>query len=109
MGCNPNTTSSKLIECLRKVDGETLVASGDHFKYLDIEPTTIFAPVIEAQTENNPDPFISQPIFNVIKEKKFNQVPWISGLVENEGILRASRKILKKKILFINSTLLQHF
>lgn len=52
----------------------------------------VFGPVTEKKTESNLNPFITEDPVDIIRRGDFQKVPWIIGTVENEGILRASRK-----------------
>lgn len=56
----------------------------------------VFGPVTEQKTENNLNPFITEDPIDIIRRGDFQKVPWIIGAVENEGILRVSRKYLKQ-------------
>ncbi|KAF2888376.1 hypothetical protein ILUMI_17796 [Ignelater luminosus] len=92
VGCGDSVNNTHdMIECLRKVDAETLADSSDLFKtILSSEPFLIYAPVTEKQTPNNPHPYITEDPLTIIQTKKFHKVPWITGVVSDEGILRAA-------------------
>lgn len=48
-------------------------------------------PSIEKETLNNQYPFITKDPVEYIRNRESNNVPWIIGIVENEGLLRAER------------------
>lgn len=49
-------------------------------------------PVTEKKTKLNPEPFLEKSPMTYIKENHFLNIPWIIGVVRDEGILRVSRK-----------------
>ncbi|XP_018575847.1 esterase E4-like [Anoplophora glabripennis] len=82
--------SSKIIECLRKVPAQDLVESQDLFKTFFVDPLTAYTSVTETLTETNPEPFITKLPIEYIQANEFSHVPWIIGVVQDEGILKAS-------------------
>lgn len=48
-------------------------------------------PSIEKETIANPNPFITKQPVDYIRNNETNLVPWIIGLVEDEGLIRAER------------------
>ncbi|KAK9872872.1 hypothetical protein WA026_020226 [Henosepilachna vigintioctopunctata] len=88
-GCNKN--NSKLImSCLRKVDAKTLVESGEAFKYFGVDPVMPYSLVIEKKTKRNPEPFLTKMPIDYIQAREFSNIPWIVGVAQNEGDLKAS-------------------
>lgn len=49
-------------------------------------------PSIEKKTANNPNPFLVKTSIQYIRDKEFANIPWIIGVVTNEGLIRAGRK-----------------
>ncbi|KAK9872877.1 hypothetical protein WA026_020229 [Henosepilachna vigintioctopunctata] len=91
VGCGHSVNnSSSMVDCLRQVDVESLIQSGDRFKFFSVDPLTVYLPAIEKKTANNPNPFITKHPIEYIKFGNFSRVPWIVGIVSDEGLLRAS-------------------
>lgn len=40
----------------------------------------------------NPEPYLSEDPIVLLQEGRFHRIPWITGVVTDEGILRAGRK-----------------
>ncbi|CAH0557021.1 unnamed protein product [Brassicogethes aeneus] len=98
VGCQNSTGSSAdLIKCLRNVPAETLANSQDLFKIIGFDPLVVFSSVIEEKTDRNPNPFLTKQPLQYIQDGDFSNVPWISGNVENEGILRVSSLVRQKQ------------
>ncbi|CAH1977449.1 unnamed protein product [Acanthoscelides obtectus] len=93
VGCPDPKNSTAVVECLRKVDGEILVESGDKFKTFAIDPLNVYGPAIEKKTVKNPYPFITEHPIKYIKCKQFHQGPWIVGINNEEGLLRSAALI----------------
>lgn len=95
-GCNPDDDTAGIVACLRKVDAKTLVGSGDSFKFWTIDPLDVFGPAVEI----GPEAFLPANPFYIIQSGQFNRVPWMSGLLTNEGIIRVAA-------ILTNATLLE--
>ncbi|KAJ8963816.1 hypothetical protein NQ314_005358 [Rhamnusium bicolor] len=89
VGCHEMTNTTILVDCLRSIKASDLVESGDNFKFFSIDPLTVYLPSIEKQTEKNPNPFITKQPIEYIRNKEFHKVPWIVGVVNDEGLIRA--------------------
>lgn len=46
-------------------------------------------PSIETKTQKNPDAFLTKDPITQIRDGDFANVPWIVGVVHDEGLLRA--------------------
>lgn len=92
VGCNPNGTTTAMVDCLRKVDAKMLAESVKLLKFFDQEPLIPFTAATETLSPENPEPFMVENPVQVIRNGRFNNVPWISGVVQDEGILRVARK-----------------
>ncbi|KAK4880294.1 hypothetical protein RN001_008440 [Aquatica leii] len=90
VGCNPNATSKDIVECLRSIPVDILVESSKKFKTILAEPTVTFALVMEKQTLLNPTPFLEDDPYELLQTGKFNPVPWICGIAENEGLVKVA-------------------
>ncbi|XP_018575849.1 venom carboxylesterase-6-like isoform X2 [Anoplophora glabripennis] len=89
MGCQELENTTVLVECLRTKNAEKLVESGDKFKFFSVDPLNVYLPSIEQKTENNPNPFITKQPIEYIRSQEFYKVPWIVGVVTDEGLVRA--------------------
>ncbi|KAJ8920753.1 hypothetical protein NQ315_004893, partial [Exocentrus adspersus] len=83
------TNTTILVDCLRGIEAEALIRSVDKFKFFSIDPLNIYLPSIERKTKLNPNPFITKQPIEYIRNKEFYKVPWIVGVVSDEGLIRA--------------------
>nr|CAI5853293.1 unnamed protein product [Callosobruchus analis] len=90
LGCPNPTNTTDIVDCLRKVDGDILVDSGDKFKTFSVDPLNVYGPSIEKKTGENPYPFVTQHPVDYIRNKQFHQGPWIVGINNEEGLLRTA-------------------
>ncbi|KAI4466377.1 carboxylic ester hydrolase [Holotrichia oblita] len=90
VGCSfPDTKS--MVECLRKIPARDLVNAVNVFRqFIKSEPLTPYFPAIEEKSAGNPEPFITEQPVDIIKKGDFHNVPWMIGVVSNEGILRSA-------------------
>ncbi|XP_059613448.1 juvenile hormone esterase-like [Phlebotomus argentipes] len=79
--------SAKIVDELRKVDAKRLVESSDKMKFFSVDPIVLFRTAIEPP---GPTAFMSENPIDIVKSGKFQHVPWMTGLVPNEGIVRAA-------------------
>ncbi|KAJ8965970.1 hypothetical protein NQ314_003818, partial [Rhamnusium bicolor] len=81
---NCSTESTKImVECLKKVSATQLVwAMKSLFMFMDIIPFTTFGPVVE----KGKNPFLADQPYNLLKEGKVYDVPWVVSNVKEEGI-----------------------
>ncbi|XP_055918981.1 juvenile hormone esterase-like [Eupeodes corollae] len=79
-------SSEELTKALREIDATKIIESGDGFKYWHVDPLTTFRPVIE---EPSPDAFLTVDPSELIASGRYTQVPWMTGMVPNEGAVRA--------------------
>ncbi|XP_018325031.1 venom carboxylesterase-6-like isoform X2 [Agrilus planipennis] len=98
VGCDGNANTSALVDCLRNIDARVLVKSVDYFKFFGDQPSVVFMPSIEKRTSLNPHPFITQDPIEIIKSRNFNNVPWIVGFVQNEGLITAAELLRKSSL-----------
>nr|CAD7256157.1 unnamed protein product [Timema shepardi] len=94
MGC-PERNTTELVACLRAADAGDLLDSGDAFHTWSVDPLNVYGPVIETNSLTGGEAFLTDLPFSLIKKRQFNHVPWIQGVVANEGIIRAARNILE--------------
>lgn len=55
-------------------------------QFWTIDPLDVFGPAVEV----GPNAFLSANPFYIIQSGQFNRVPWMCGLLTNEGIIRAA-------------------
>uniref|UniRef100_A0A1B0DFL8 Carboxylic ester hydrolase n=1 Tax=Phlebotomus papatasi TaxID=29031 RepID=A0A1B0DFL8_PHLPP len=82
-----NLNSSKIVEELRKVNAKSLVESSDKMKFWSVDPIVLFRTVIEPA---GPSAFISENPIDTVRTGNYKHVPWMMGLVPNEGTVRAT-------------------
>lgn len=87
VGNTDEMNSFDLVEELRAINVSTLVNSIDHLKFWSIDPITLYRPSIEPQL---PGAFVTEDIVSVWTRGDFQQVPWMTGVVPNEGTVRAA-------------------
>ncbi|XP_069689986.1 juvenile hormone esterase-like isoform X2 [Periplaneta americana] len=77
----PTVSTADMIECLRKVDGVTLLMSPPK------SYSQIWAPVPETQSALNPEPFLTALPKDIIRSGNFSRVPYMLGSNSQEGSL----------------------
>lgn len=82
-------TTSELIDKLREIDVSVLVNSIDDLKVWSVDPITLYRPVIEPKAEGA---FMIEHPQTIWTKGTFKQVPWMTGIVPNEGNVRAAGK-----------------
>ncbi|XP_039449690.1 juvenile hormone esterase-like [Culex pipiens pallens] len=76
-------STEKLVETLRWVDAVELGKSIDRLKYFYVHPTALYQPVMERHLTNGT--FLSEDPRALWSAGKFQQIPWITGTVPNDG------------------------
>ncbi|XP_017772303.1 PREDICTED: venom carboxylesterase-6-like [Nicrophorus vespilloides] len=61
-----------------------------NFKIFSNEPSTIFSTVNEAKNPLNSELFLTKGPMKILQSGHFNQVPWITGITSDDGIIKAS-------------------
>nr|CAD7414940.1 unnamed protein product [Timema poppensis] len=98
MGC-PERNTTELVACLRAADAGDLINSGDAFHTWSVDPLNVYGPVIETNSLTDGEVFLTDLPFSLIKKRQFNHVPWIQGVVANEGIIRAAPIVVNATLL----------
>ncbi|XP_043254443.1 venom carboxylesterase-6-like [Colletes gigas] len=96
MGC-PTNNLSKMIECLRERPARLISQAVGDFMYWLYNPFTPFGPVIERQ--KCPRPFINKSPIEIIARGEALDVPWIAGVVEDEGLYTAAEFVANEELL----------
>ncbi|KAL1492073.1 hypothetical protein ABEB36_012568 [Hypothenemus hampei] len=86
----PNLDTKLMVDCLRKVSAETLLKNEDALKIFYRFPLSSWSLVIENKTDENPEPFLTKSVEEYLKAGEFQKVPWLTGIVNGEGLLIAS-------------------
>ncbi|KAJ8680758.1 hypothetical protein QAD02_016545 [Eretmocerus hayati] len=92
MGC-PTENVKDMVQCLRYRPGRPLVQATSEFMPWIYYPYTPFGPVVEKVTE---DYFINRPPVEIIASGDVQDVPWITGVVSEEGLYPASEFVTDK-------------
>ncbi|XP_071580393.1 fatty acyl-CoA hydrolase precursor, medium chain [Temnothorax nylanderi] len=77
-GCD-RRPSSALMECLRRLQADFLIKHSS-----DIET---WGPIVDAETNNETEPFLAQHPKDILENGNFNAVPLIVGYTNNEQVL----------------------
>lgn len=72
-----------LVEALRCVDAYELGSSIDRLKYFHVYPTGLYQPVAERYVTN--ETFLSEEPRALWAAGKYEQVPWVTGFLPNDG------------------------
>ncbi|XP_065075943.1 juvenile hormone esterase-like [Ochlerotatus camptorhynchus] len=76
-------STDKLVEALRCVDAYELGRSIDRLKYFHVHPTGLYQPVAERYVTN--ETFLSEEPRALWVAGKYEQVPWVTGFLPNDG------------------------
>lgn len=80
-------SSEELIEKLREVNVSVLVNSINELKFWSVDPITLYRPVIEPNVEGA---FLIENPSETWAHGNFKKIPWMTGIVPNEGVVRAA-------------------
>lgn len=80
-------STTELIDKLRDIDVSVLVNSIDELKLWSVDPITLYRPVIEPKAAGA---FMFEHPAAIWTRGAFKQVPWMTGIVPNEGNVRAA-------------------
>nr|ATS94112.1 juvenile hormone esterase [Dendroctonus rhizophagus]UUB32783.1 carboxylesterase COEF1 [Dendroctonus rhizophagus] len=89
VNCN-NANTYALVNCLRNISADVLLQTQDAFKVFHRFPFTLWSTVVETATARNPNPFITDKVLINLKYGNVKHVPWMTGVVQNEGLLVAA-------------------
>ncbi|XP_058466089.1 juvenile hormone esterase-like [Malaya genurostris] len=76
-------STTKLVDELRAVDAIELGRSIDRMKYFHVQPTGLYQPVAERHETNGT--FLNKEPRALWVSGKYEQIPWITGFVPNDG------------------------
>lgn len=80
-------STTDLIEKLRAIDVSVLVRSIGELKLWSVDPITLYRPVVESKAEGA---FMYDHPALTWARGTFRHVPWMTGIVPNEGNVRAA-------------------
>ncbi|XP_023311000.1 venom carboxylesterase-6-like [Anoplophora glabripennis] len=83
MAC-PDSPSEELKKCLKQRPAQDLIEQVKYFYGYDIAPMTPFSPVVEKGSTNA---FLDAEPYQLLKEGKVHDVPWITSYTTGEGLL----------------------
>ncbi|KAK9884213.1 hypothetical protein WA026_005163 [Henosepilachna vigintioctopunctata] len=81
VGCTTENVE-EMVDCLRERPGQQIVAQYPKFNVWHSTPFCTFAPVLDSWSA---DPVFPQHPYQLLKEKKVNDVPWMLGEMAVEG------------------------
>ncbi|KAL5287117.1 CES2.2 family protein [Megaselia abdita] len=79
-------STRQIAKALRQANASQLLQSGNNFKYFDVDPLTVFIPVIE---QPGTGAFLTKDPMEIIKSGEYNKIPSMIGMVPNEGAVRS--------------------
>lgn len=88
-----NLTTTELVEKLRAVNATLLVDSSSELKYWSVDPLITYRPIVE---KGWPGAFITRHPSDIWESGDFEQVPWMTGVVENDGSVRSAGNLHSK-------------
>ncbi|XP_058832047.1 juvenile hormone esterase-like [Topomyia yanbarensis] len=86
--CAKNLSSKQIVNVLRNVDAIALTKSIDKLKFWSIDPLTLYRPVIESPNWSDQTFLVEDPRVSWQKGN-YQQLPWMTSFVPNEGAVRA--------------------
>ncbi|KAL7299138.1 hypothetical protein TKK_0007738 [Trichogramma kaykai] len=84
----------KVLECLKKADYKKLVQAGYWFEWRG-NPACYFGPTLEAEADGAV--ITTHPDYS-LKHGQIRDIPWISGLVNDEGLVKTSDLFLMSQL-----------
>ncbi|KOC63848.1 Venom carboxylesterase-6 [Habropoda laboriosa] len=95
MGCSSDT-SENMIACLKARPPRVISQAVGNFMHWLYNPATPFGPVVEKQGSN---PFINRPPIEIISSGDVLDVPWITGIVSEEGLYPSAEYVANDNLL----------
>lgn len=88
-------STAELVDRLRDIDVSVLVNSVGELKVWSVDPITLYRPVIEPKLNGA---FMVEHPAQIWSRGTFKHVPWLTGIVPNDGSVRAAGKPFTFKI-----------
>ncbi|XP_076755934.1 venom carboxylesterase-6 [Xylocopa sonorina] len=92
----PTSNVTEMVRCLKTRPAPLLSQVLSQFLIWMENPPTPFGPVIE---EHGPNSFISRSPFEIISRGEAHDVPWVAGVVSEEGLFSTAAFILKPELV----------
>lgn len=89
-------TTTELVNKLREIDVSVLVNSVNELKIWSVDPITLYRPVIETQPNGA---FMQEHPAITWSRGTFKHIPWMTGIVPNDGSVRAAAIVTNKDLL----------
>ncbi|XP_058461354.1 juvenile hormone esterase-like [Malaya genurostris] len=96
--CAKNLSSEQIVNVLRNVDATVLSKSIDKLKFWSIDPLTLYRPVIESSNWSDQAFLVEDPRVSWQKGN-YQQLPWMTSFVPNDGAVRAIAITSNEKLL----------
>ncbi|CAG9772123.1 unnamed protein product [Ceutorhynchus assimilis] len=77
---------TELVNCFRNVPAMELLHSQENFVFFAMFPFTVWLPVTETLTAQNPKPFLLKQAKEYLEAGEFRRVPWLTGMTRAEGL-----------------------
>lgn len=90
-------STRELVEKLRGIDVSVLVNSVAELKIWSVDPITLYRPVVEPKLDGA---FMIEHPAITWTRGTFKQVPWMAGIVPNDGSVRAAGEFLSENSNF---------
>ncbi|XP_014220888.1 venom carboxylesterase-6-like [Trichogramma pretiosum] len=92
----PNHEPQEMMRCMKSLRAESLVGVEPNFMPWQLYPFTPFGPVAE---RNSKRPFIDRSPVEIINSGDVQDVPWITGVVSEEGLYQVAELVNKPAVL----------
>lgn len=89
-------STTELVNKLRDIDVSVLMNSVGELKLWSVDPITLYRPVIESQPNGA---FMQEHPAITWSRGTFKHIPWMTGIVPNDGSVRAAAIITNKELL----------
>lgn len=87
VGC-PTDTSEEILKCLKSKPARHIVQAVNHFQPWLYNPFSPFGVVVDGQWAK--DPVLPDHPYNLLKQGKVQDIPWVISYVKEEGLYPAS-------------------
>ncbi|KAF5288890.1 hypothetical protein FQA39_LY03769 [Lamprigera yunnana] len=83
----PIHSSKATVECLKKIDGNTLIEQSVKFWEYNYDPCILFKPVVESPSETA---FLTDTPLTLIKNGQFAHIPFMSSVTTEDGAFKVA-------------------
>lgn len=89
-------TTTELVDKLRLLPADLLISSVRQLKFFDVDSLTLYRTVVEPETVQGP--FLTDTPLNLLRHRDMAKVPFMTGLVQVEGAVRAAAIIVNDSL-----------